>query len=46
MFHILIGFGSNLIVEEIVKFNVKISVIPNGLENCMDFQLIEIWIPT
>ena len=30
---------SQLIIKEISKFDVKVSVIPNGLV----FQLIEIW---
>ena len=32
MFHNLDGYDSHLIFKELNKFNVKISVIPNGLE--------------
>ena len=33
IFHNLKGYASHLIMREICKFDVKISVIPNGLEN-------------
>ena len=33
------GYDSNLIFNELDKFDVKISVIPNGLENYMAFIL-------
>ena len=33
IFHNLKGYASHLIMQEICKFDVKISVIPNGLEN-------------
>ena len=33
IFHNLKGYGSHLIFKELSKFNCKISVIPNGLEN-------------
>ena len=36
IFHNLIGY---LIIEEINKFDVKISVIPNGLEKYMAFAI-------
>ena len=37
MFHNLRGCDSHLIFCELDKFDVKISVIPNGLENYMAF---------
>ena len=39
MFHNLEGFDSPLIFKELSKFNVKIIVIPNGLEKCMAFTI-------
>ena len=39
IFHNLRGYGSHLIFSELNKFNVKISVIPNGLEKYMAFFL-------
>ena len=33
------GYHSNLIFKELSKFNVKISVIPNGLEKYMAFTI-------
>ena len=39
IFHNLKDYDSHLIMQEIGKFNVKISVIPNGLENCMAFTI-------
>ena len=33
------GYDSHLIFKELSKFNVKISVIPNGLEKYMAFTL-------
>ena len=33
------GYDSNLIIMEISKFDVKVSVIPNGLEKCMAFTI-------
>ena len=35
IFHNLKGYDSHLIFKELSKFNVKISVIPNGLEKYM-----------
>ena len=32
IFHNLKGYDSHLIFKELSKFNVKLSVIPNGLE--------------
>ena len=29
------SFGSHLIIQEIDKFDLKVSVIPNGLQKCM-----------
>ena len=39
IFHNLRGYDSHLIFNELDKFDVKISVIPNGLEKCMAFFL-------
>ena len=39
IFHNLIGYDSHLIFIELSKFNVKISVIPNGLERYMVFTI-------
>ena len=37
IFHNLRGYDSHLIFNELDKFDVKISVIPNGLEKYMNF---------
>ena len=37
IFHDLKGYDSHLIFKELSKFNVKISVILNGLEKYMAF---------
>ena len=37
--HNLKGYDSHLIFKEFSKFNVKISVMPNGLEKYMNFSL-------
>ena len=37
IFHNLRGYDSHLIMQEINKFDVKLNVIPNGLETCMAF---------
>ena len=37
IFHNLRGYGSHVIIKGIGKFDVKVSVIPNGLEKCMAF---------
>ena len=39
MFHNLRGDDSHLIIKEISKSDVKVSVIPNGLEKYMDFTI-------
>ena len=39
VFHNLRGYGSHLIMKEIGKFDVKVSVIPNGLEKYMAFTI-------
>ena len=39
IFHNLRGYGSHLIMQEIGKFDVKVSVIPNGLEKYMAFTI-------
>ena len=39
IFHILRGYDSHLIIKEVSKFDVKVSVIPNGLEKCMTFTI-------
>ena len=41
IFHNLRGYDSHLIFNELDKFDVKISVIPNGLEKYMAFFLIK-----
>ena len=35
----LTGYDGHLIIQEIVKFDKKISVIPNFLEKHMDFMI-------
>ena len=37
IFHDLRGYNSHLIFSDLNKFDVKISVIPNGLERYMAF---------
>ena len=37
IFHNLRGYDSHLIIKEVSKFDVKVSVIPNGLEKYMFF---------
>ena len=37
IFHNLRGYDSQLIFNELIKFDVKIKVIPNGLEKYMAF---------
>ena len=39
IFHNLIGYDSHLIIKEVSKFDVKVSVIPNGLEKYMPFTI-------
>ena len=39
IFHNLRGYDSHLIIKEISKFDVKVSVIPNGLEKYMAFTI-------
>ena len=39
IFHNLRGYNSHLIFNELDKFDIKVSVIPNGLENYMAFFL-------
>ena len=39
IFHNLRGYESHLIIKKISKFDVKISVIPNGLEKYMAFTI-------
>ena len=39
MFHNIEGCGSHLMFKELSKFNVKISVIPSGLERYMAFTI-------
>ena len=38
-FHNLEGYDSHLIFKELSRFNVKISVMPNGLEKYMAFTI-------
>ena len=42
IFYDLKGYDSHLIFKELSKFNVKISVIPNGLEKYMAFSIWQI----
>ena len=39
IFHNLKGYDSHLVFKELSKFNVKIDVIPNGLEKYIAFTL-------
>ena len=39
IFYNLKAYGSHLIMQEISKFDVKVSVIPNRLENYMSFAI-------
>ena len=39
IFHNLKGYDSHLIIKEISRFDVKVSVIPNGLEKYMAFTI-------
>ena len=39
IFHNLRGYDSHLIIKEISNFDVKVKVIPNGLEKCMAFTV-------
>ena len=39
IFHNLKGYDIHLIIKEISKFDVKVSVIPNGLEKYMAFRI-------
>ena len=39
IFHILRCYDIHLIIKEIGKFDVKVSVIPNGLEKYMAFTI-------
>ena len=39
IFHNLRGYDSHLVIKEISKFNVKVSVTPNGLEKYMAFTI-------
>ena len=38
-FHNLKNYDSHLIMQELNKFNLKINVIPNGLEKFMSFSI-------
>ena len=37
--HSLKSYGLHLIMQELGKFNLKINVIPNGLEKYMSFSI-------
>ena len=39
LFHNLRGYDSHLIIKEISKFDIKVNVIPNGLEKYMAFTI-------
>ena len=41
IFHYLRGYDSHLIIKEVSKIDVKVSVIPNGLEKCMAFTIVK-----
>ena len=41
IFHNLRGYGSHLIIKEMNKFDVKVNVIPNGLEKYVAFTINE-----
>ena len=43
IFHNSKDYDSHLIIKEIGKFYVKVSVIPFGLQNAWLLQLIKIW---
>ena len=40
IFHNLGGYKSHLIIKEVSKFDIKVGVIPNGLEKYMAFTII------
>ena len=37
--HNLKNYDSHLIIQELGKFNLKINIIPNGLEKYMSFNI-------
>ena len=39
MFHNLKNYDSHFIMQELGKFDIKISIIPNGLEKYMSFTI-------
>ena len=39
IFHNLRGYDIHLIIKEVSKFDVKVSVIPNGLQKYMAFTI-------
>ena len=39
VFHNLKSYDSHLIMQELGKFNLKVNVIPNGLEKYMSFNI-------
>ena len=39
VFHNLKNYDSHLIMQELGKFNLKINIIPNGLEKYMSFSI-------
>ena len=39
VFHNLINYDSHLVMEELIKFNLKMNFIPNGLEKSMSFSI-------
>ena len=39
VFHNLKNYDSNLIMQELGKFNLKTNVVPNGLEKYMSFSI-------
>ena len=41
IFNNLKGYGSHLIIKEVSKFDVKVNIIPKGLEKYMAFAINE-----
>ena len=39
VYHNLKNYDSHVIMQELGKFNVKVNVIPNGLEKYMSFTI-------
>ena len=39
MFYNLTNYDSHLIMQELIKFDLKVNVVPNGLEKYMSFRI-------